>query len=294
MKRIIAGAFAALLSLAALAATTTPVQLLSPTGSTAGQAIVSNGPSSPPTWGSVALTGITGTLAIANGGTGSTSASAARTALGLGSMATQNANTVAITGGTGAFTTLSANTLNASGGTFGGVAISGSTITTTPISGASASFTTVSASGLISPSSTIGIKATVTNDSAQAGSVGESATNSTSGTALTTGVTANATSVPLAAGNWMVQCSARFVPAASTVLATIFTSVSTTSATNGAFGSSTQIVNSGFVNGQQQIINSPVVNIKLASAGTVYCPSYAGFTTSTLTVDGVITAWRPR
>ena len=43
--------------------------------------------------------GVTGTLAIGNGGTGSTTASAARTALGLGTMATQNAATVAITGG---------------------------------------------------------------------------------------------------------------------------------------------------------------------------------------------------
>ena len=40
-----------------------------------------------------------GTLAIANGGTGATTDSGARTALGLGSIATQNANAVSITGG---------------------------------------------------------------------------------------------------------------------------------------------------------------------------------------------------
>ena len=43
---------------------------------------------------------ITGVLALVNGGTGSSTASGARTNLGLGSMATQNSTSVAITGGT--------------------------------------------------------------------------------------------------------------------------------------------------------------------------------------------------
>lgn len=42
---------------------------------------------------------ITGTLALADGGTGATTASGARTALELGTIATQNANNVSITGG---------------------------------------------------------------------------------------------------------------------------------------------------------------------------------------------------
>jgi hypothetical protein len=44
-------------------------------------------------------TQVAGALPVANGGTGSTSASGARTNLGLGTMAVQNANTVAILGG---------------------------------------------------------------------------------------------------------------------------------------------------------------------------------------------------
>jgi hypothetical protein len=45
-------------------------------------------------------TNVSGTVAINNGGTGASSASAARSNLGLGSIATQNANAIAITGGT--------------------------------------------------------------------------------------------------------------------------------------------------------------------------------------------------
>ena len=45
-------------------------------------------------------TNVSGTVAINNGGTGGSSAPAARSNLGLGTIATQNANAVAITGGT--------------------------------------------------------------------------------------------------------------------------------------------------------------------------------------------------
>ena len=51
--------------------------------------------------GSISLTSeVTGTLPIANGGTGGTTAAGARTALGLGSIATQDITNVTLTGGT--------------------------------------------------------------------------------------------------------------------------------------------------------------------------------------------------
>jgi len=59
-------------------------------------------------------TNVSGVVAINNGGTGATTESAARTALGLGTMATQAANNVTITGGTVTLTTALAI---ASGGT---------------------------------------------------------------------------------------------------------------------------------------------------------------------------------
>lgn len=75
MKRILLAAALAVCAIASWGATTTPVQLLNPAGSTAGQAILSTGASSAPLWGAVPLTVITGTLAVNHGGTGVSSAS---------------------------------------------------------------------------------------------------------------------------------------------------------------------------------------------------------------------------
>ena len=76
--------------------------------------------------GSIDLTAdVTGVLPVANGGTGASSASAARTALGLGNIATQASNNV-----------------NIDGGAIDGTVIGGS-------SAAAGSFTTINASGAI-------------------------------------------------------------------------------------------------------------------------------------------------
>lgn len=82
MKRIIAGALAAIASITALAATLAPVQLLNPAGSAAGQAIVSNGPSSAPTWQVVTAGGLTpiGANTVYGNFTGSTAAPSANAA----------------------------------------------------------------------------------------------------------------------------------------------------------------------------------------------------------------------
>jgi hypothetical protein len=74
------------------------------------------------TLGTVNLaTQVTGTLPVANGGTGSGTAAGARTNLGLGTMAVQDASSVVITGGSigsSVLVNLTNSTGNISGGTY--------------------------------------------------------------------------------------------------------------------------------------------------------------------------------
>jgi hypothetical protein len=142
MKRCFAYLLA-LMSAATFAATTTPVSLLNPSGSTVGQAIISTGPSSAPVWGSVPLTGITGTLAVGNGGTGASTLTAHGVLVGEGTAAVTaigpGANGQMLLGVTGSDPYWGTNP-----------AISGATIDNSPIGNVTASsgkFTTISATG---------------------------------------------------------------------------------------------------------------------------------------------------
>lgn len=87
MKRILAGVFAALLSVSGFATTFYPLQLMNPAGSTSGQFILSTGPTTPPAFTTVTLSGL-GALAIANNLSDVASASTALTNLGGLSAAT--------------------------------------------------------------------------------------------------------------------------------------------------------------------------------------------------------------
>ncbi len=86
---------------------------VSPNGSSWTDALSVNRTTGAATMVSLALTT---DLAVADGGTGASTAAAARTNLGLGTMATQAANAVAITGGTAALTSVSASSFAAVGG----------------------------------------------------------------------------------------------------------------------------------------------------------------------------------
>jgi hypothetical protein len=143
------------------------------------------------------------------------------------------------------------------------------------------------------PSTTGGIVGTTLGDNAQAGSVGEYQTATTSGTSLSSGGQSNATSKSLAAGDWDVQCDVQFVPAGSTTVSVLFTGVSLTSATLGGLGTITQIA-APLTTGQTQYMASPIVRVNLATTTTVYCPVSATFGTSTMTVNGLLFARRVR
>ncbi|SAL59784.1 hypothetical protein AWB71_03320 [Caballeronia peredens] len=344
MKKLLVSALLALTSIA-FGATTTPVQLLNPTGSTAGQAILSTGPSSPPAWGTVTLSGVSGTLAITNGGTGATSASAARTNLGVPALTgAQFTGALSLaygqpsvswldtnqTNGLGRFRVISsANAFSifrntATAGDFSTstqpLTFNGSDVATflnrpvfgaatpwdsanlpSPVSAASPTFTgtvttaALTASGLITPSSTVGIKGTATNDNAQSGSVGEYQEQSATGTALTTSTNTNTTSITLPAGDWRVQVNNKFNIAAGATVTSAGSTVTLTSAGGATLGQTT--FNSG-ISATNAIgvvyVTTPVVRFSLSATTTIYATGIAVFSGGSVTVDGKVTAWRPR
>lgn len=138
MKRFFVGIASIILAAVASAATLTPIQLLNPSGSTSGQSIVSNGPSSAPSWQAVPLSGIASQAANTVLGNG-TASTAAPTALSVPSCSAAT-NALQWTSGTGFACNSAINASTLGGATFAAPGASGGT---TPGSGA---FTTLSAS----------------------------------------------------------------------------------------------------------------------------------------------------
>lgn len=270
---------------AAFGATLNPIQLLNPAGSTSGQAIVSTGPSTAPAWAGINAVTLNGATFASPGLIGSVTPNAAAftTVTGTGITGTSFAGP-----GTGYSITTSTGLSSGGGiqifdGTHGsnvGITNNGTTV---------ASFTSA---GIV-PVSTIGIKGTTTNDSPAAGSVGEVITNSTSGTALSSGVSNNCTSASLTAGQWSVSGVVEFVAAAGTTYASIAAGVSTTSVTFGSIGTFQQLLNT-FTAGTNQYLAAPATTVKLASTSTIFLVGNSGFGTSTMTCSGFISAVRIR
>lgn len=279
-----------------------------------GQPLLSGGASADPNWGTLTpLFGGTGLTTIpahavmigegtSNVATAAPTATAGIPLVSAGTTTDPSFGTAAVAGGGTGLTTITAHGVMVGEGTNNVATVGPDATTGKPLvsQGASAdpAFSTTVAgltfTSAITPQSTGGIVGTTTNDNANAGSVGEFQSNTTSGTALTSGVGANATSISLTAGDWDVQGVVNFLPAGSTTFSLIQTAVNTVSATipGGIATVTTQQVS--FPTGTQQVISTPVSRISLAATTTVYLVAEAIFGTSTMSVTGFIRARRVR
>jgi hypothetical protein len=144
------------------------------------------------------------------------------------------------------------------------------------------------------PSQTHGIVGTTTNNSANAGSVGEVISSSVlvgSAVALTSTANANVTSISLTAGHWDVVGRVAFTPGATTSVTALFGSISQTSATH---GNGFSHYSAAFVPNAAMAHTATPQTIKLSSTTTIYLVATANFTVSTMTAHGEIVATRRR
>jgi len=262
--------------------TLVPVQLVNPTGSSSGQAIVSTGSSSAPAWGGIGVNGIAPIAANTVIGN-ATNSSASPTALAIPSCS-----------GTGGALQWAAGTgFTCEVNIFASPPSTGYGSTTA----APVSATTISASSTITPSQTNGIVGTTTNNNANSGSYGEYLTGTTTGSSATSGTSLNAASVSLTAGDWDVTGIIQTVPGTGTTQTSIATGISTQSATiqniTGSF-QNTQNMSLNFSASAQINLTAPVTRISIASTTTIYLVAYVVFGVSTLSVDGFIRARRIR
>lgn len=248
------------------AATLVPIQLLNPTGSTAGQMIVSQGASSVPAWSnSVQNLSVNGTTTLTNTAAGG--------------------NVLKLTGN-------GATTPNK----FLGVLNGGFTIFS---SSGSTQLFTLTDGGALNILSTFtptgGIVGVTTNSNAAAGNVGEFISNAGTGVSFTSGTAANLTVISLTAGDWDVSGTFQTVPAATTTTSLVAAGISQTSATLPASNSGGRVsfaFSSPAQSGNE--IATPTLRVSLTATTNVYLVGFTQFATSTMTGNGFIRARRVR
>jgi hypothetical protein len=259
MKRLLIGLLAAC-STFANAATLVPVQLLSPTGSSSGQSIVSTGASSAPGWSTLGLSGLSAISAntLIGNATGSSATPTAVAVTGCNGAAQAlqwtsgsgfgcnsniatagaNANITSLTGLTTPLGTwgggLGANNSSANGVpvfSSGTATVTATTGTGAPVLATSPTITTPAiagpTNGTAAAAGNVGevICAQVTNGGSPTGC----ATNSSTPVSLSSGITANVTSVTLTPGNWRVWGQVITLPAASTTQTDVNSAIGPTS-----------------------------------------------------------------
>lgn len=151
----------------------------------------------------------------------------------------------------------------------------------------------VTFSGLISPSSTVGIKGTVTNDNANAGSIGEFISTTFTTVPLTTSTATNVASISLTAGDWVVSGGFLYGAAATTTTSFVIAGLSTTSLTLPAPGKYSQF-NLTFPVTTSIGAGVPSYRVSIASSATLFMVVDCGFSVSTAGISGYIEARRVR
>lgn len=142
----------------------------------------------------------------------------------------------------------------------------------------------------------VAVTGTKTNDAAAAGQVGEdvqSVIASGSAVSATTATALNMTSISLTAGDWDVDCNVATVTGGTTVVATLLAGINTTTATLPTAGLYS-IVYPPTTAGIAPTVMSPRERLSLSTTTTVFCVAKAIFSTSTLTVYGIMEARRVR
>ncbi|WP_342052005.1 MULTISPECIES: hypothetical protein [unclassified Cupriavidus] len=264
------------------AATLSPIQLLNPAGSTAGQAIVSTGPSGAPVWGTAAAAAISGNAVVGN----TAGAPAVPFGVSVPSCSTANSalkwttNTGFSCGTTFALTSGNLSQFAATTSAQLAGVLSDETGTGVAVFGTSPTITTPNIVG------------TATNNNAAAGSVGEFPSNQAT-VALTTGTSANCTSVNLSAGDFDVEGNVEYVAAGGTTTTVAVTGINDVSATGAAVPFRTINTYTAAAGSLQSQI-APVRRYSLASTTTIYLVAFANFSGGTLTANCFIRARRLR
>lgn len=161
-----------------------------------------------------------------------------------------------------------------------------------------ASVGALNASGLIAPASAIGIKGTATNDSAQAGSVGELISSTVlvgSAVALANATATNITSISLTAGDWDVSGNVIENPTGSTSTTQFVVWTSSTSATAPtAPNQGGEALWAGTASGLPVGLTVGPMRFSVTGATTVFLSVQANWTTSQPGGYGYIRARRVR
>lgn len=148
---------------------------------------------------------------------------------------------------------------------------------------------------------TSAIPGTATNNNAAAGDIGEAITGTVvraSATGLVTGTSKTVTSIVLTAGDWDLSGGIGFLPAATTVIASVVGTYHTVTnalpASVEPSNSSKELYPAAFAPNDDAVFSLPAIRVSLSATTTYYLIATAYFSTNTLAGYGFIQGRRAR